>query len=177
MQSMGEFLRHYRMQRQATRKLVAAIPEAYFAWTPSPTAFSCGDLVRHMMQAESFWRRLIVAGARGEGYDPFALTGTSTDRLTAFRASNLQTSKSEKFGATASECLQRWSEIQEKTERELGALPPEAFTASVAHPLATLSGPVWEACLGMIEHEIHHRGQLSAYLKMIGVEQPASLFD
>ena len=27
----------------------------------------------------------------------------------------------------------------------------------------------------MVGHEVHHRGQLSAYLKMLGVEQPAIL--
>jgi uncharacterized damage-inducible protein DinB len=26
-----------------------------------------------------------------------------------------------------------------------------------------------------VGHEVHHRGQLSAYLKVLGVEQPAAL--
>ena len=177
MQTMAQFLEHYRLHRSATRKLVAAISEAHFQWAPSDRSFSCADLVRHMMQAENFWRRLIVAAAKGERYDPFQLNGTSTDRLTAFREGNLQSSRNEKHGSSVQECLDRWAEIQAKTESELQALPPASFNAPVEHPLATLNGPVWEACLGMVEHEIHHRGQLSAYLKVIGVDQPASLFD
>jgi uncharacterized damage-inducible protein DinB len=29
--------------------------------------------------------------------------------------------------------------------------------------------------LVMVEHEGHHRGQLTAYLKMLGVDQPAAV--
>lgn len=176
MQSMAEYLEHFRAQRRATRKLVGAVPEQHFAWAPSPTSFTCGDLVRHMMQAEVFWRRLIVAAGRGERYDPFQLSGSATERLTAARPVNLAGSKSEKFGSSFGECLERWADIQSKTEAELAALPADAFLAPVDHPLATLKGPLWEACLGLLEHEIHHRGQLSAYLKVIGADQPASLF-
>ncbi len=175
MQTMAEYLEHFRAQRRATRKLVASVPEQHFAWAPTTNSFTCGDLVRHMMQAEVFWRRLIVAAGRGEQYDPFQLSGSSTERLTAARPVNLAGSKSEKFGTSFVDCLERWAEIQSKTEAELSALPAEAFHAPVDHPLATLRGPLWEACLGLLEHEIHHRGQLSAYLKVIGVEQPASL--
>ena len=177
MKTTAEYLDHYRAQRRGTRKLVAAIPEDCFDWAPSSSAFTVGDTVRHMMQAELFWRRLIVAAANGERYDPFNVAGDSAARLDAIRTRNLQASKSPKFGATAAECLERWAAIQADTERELAALAPTAFETIVEHPLAVMRGPVWEACLGMLEHEIHHRGQISAYLKVLGVEQPASLFD
>jgi uncharacterized damage-inducible protein DinB len=177
MQTMAEFLEYFRRQRAATRKLVASIPDDHFAWAPNPGAFACGDLVRHMMQAEWFWRKLIVASARREHYDPLGLSGTASERLEAMRDRNLQAARSPKFGATAAECLERWADIQSVTETELSALPPEAFHARTVHPLAVVEGPLWEACLFMVGHEVHHRGQLSAYLKVLGVPQPASLFD
>jgi uncharacterized damage-inducible protein DinB len=40
------------------------------------------------------------------------------------------------------------------------------------HPLLAMRVPVWDMFLVFIEHEIHHRGQLSAYLKALGVDQP-----
>ena len=58
MHTMTAFLEHFRRQRRATRKLVASIPDAHFTWAPTRDAFSCADVVRHMMQAEVFWRRL-----------------------------------------------------------------------------------------------------------------------
>lgn len=177
MQTMNDFLAHFRAQRAATRKLVAAVPGEHFGWAPAPNAFTFGDVVRHMMQSEVFWRRMIVAAARGEAYDPFRVEGTSNERMAAVRHLNLQASKSDKFGTSVVECLDRWAEIQAKTEAEFAAIPASAFHAPVEHPLAAMRGLVWEACLGMLEHEIHHRGQLSAYLKMVEVEQPASLFE
>jgi uncharacterized damage-inducible protein DinB len=176
MQTMEQFLEFFRIQRRATRTLVDAVPTEHFDWAPSPSAFSCAGLVRHLMQSEVFWRRLLAAAARGEPYDPFNLTGNATERLTALREGNLRSSGSEKFGTSVRACLDLWAEIQAKTERELASWPPEAMVARVTHPLAVMEGPLWEALLFFVAHEVHHRGQLSAYLKVLGVEQPASLF-
>ena len=84
MRTIEEFLVYFRRQRSWTRSLVAAAPEACFDWRPAPDAFSCGELVRHLIQSEAFWRRLLLAAAAGQRYDPFGLTGTVlvvTDKL------------------------------------------------------------------------------------------------
>jgi uncharacterized damage-inducible protein DinB len=44
------------------------------------------------------------------------------------------------------------------------------------HPLSGFRGRLWELLLMMLEHESHHRGQLSAYLKVLRIETPAALF-
>jgi uncharacterized damage-inducible protein DinB len=176
MKTMAEFLGHYRRQRRWTRALVAAVPAEHFDWTPGAGAFSCGDLVRHLMQAEIFWCRLLVGAAEGKALDPFGLEGSAEERMQGLRGRNLDSSHAEKYGRTSQECLALWSEIEERTCRDLESLPDNALhDVQAAHPVTLLRAPLWQMLLIMVEHEAHHRGQLSAYLKMIGVEQPAAI--
>jgi uncharacterized damage-inducible protein DinB len=176
MRTIADFLDFYRRQRSWTFTLVSAVPEELFDWRPSESSFSCGELVRHLMLSERFWRKLIVEAAGGRSFDPFGLPGDGRQRMAAFRAPNLQSAGAARnLGATFAECLEKWGEIQARTEEELAGLTPEQLDAVVDHPLLAIRFPVWEALLTMVGHEVHHRGQLSAYLKMIGVEQPASL--
>ena len=117
MRTIEEFLVYFRRQRSWTRSLVAAAPEACFDWRPAPDAFSCGELVRHLIQSEAFWRRLLLAAAAGQRYDPFGLTGTAMQRMTAFRKPNLESSRGDgaKYGASFAACLESWRGVQAKT--------------------------------------------------------------
>jgi uncharacterized damage-inducible protein DinB len=170
-----ELLDYRRRERGWTRQLVAAVPEAAFDWAPAANAFSCGGLVRHMMQSEMFYRRLLVAAARGEHYDPFAMGEDGTVNLVAFRESNLESSRSERaarLGTSFAALLGRWDEIGRETVEALSQIADQDLARPMLHPLGRARGPVWELFLVMIGHEVHHRGQLSAYLKVLGVEQP-----
>ncbi len=175
MRTVSDFLTHFQRQRRWTRNLVAAIPDEHFDWRPNPEAFSCGDLVRHLMQSEIFWARLISKAASGEMLDPWGLPGDAEQRMTAFRQRNLETAGNPAYGTSFATALARWSEIERRTEEVLRQIPDEALQRVEAeHPLTVLRAPLWEFLLMMVEHEAHHRGQLSAYLKVIGVPQPAS---
>lgn len=173
MQTVEEFLTHYRRQRGWTLKLVRAVPEDRFDWAPQADAFSCGALVRHLIQAESFWRKLMMSAVRGEAFDPFGFEGSAEERLIALRPQNLRSAASSKLGSSFGELLAAWAQVQAHTEAELGTLTPSQLReVIVEHPLARLRLPIWEMLLVFVEHEAHHRGQLSAYLKVLGVPQP-----
>jgi uncharacterized damage-inducible protein DinB len=177
MRTIQDFLAFYRRQRGWTRTLIAAVPEEYFGWRPAPTAFSCGELVRHLIQSEGFWVRLILEAAEGRSFDPFGFTGTARERMEVLRPQNLDSAaKGERKGRSFAECLEIWGRFQERTEADLGRITPEQLaTVEVDHPLLAVRMPLWETLVTMVGHEVHHRGQLSAYLKTIGVEQPAAL--
>ena len=101
--------------------------------------------------------------------------GSAQERLEGFRRPNLDSSHQTKLGSSPAQCLASWREIEERAWRELGAIPDEALhQVTVTHPLTRVEAPLWRMLLVMAEHEAHHRGQLSAYLKMMGVEQPAA---
>lgn len=176
MRTVEDFLAHYRRQRRWTLDLVRAVPEEHFGWAPAPDAFTCGGLVRHLIQAESFWRKLLLAAAAGESYDPFEPLGLperGPARMVAFRPRNRASSDDSKLGSTFAQCLAAWEAVQAKTEAALAAITPEQLArAEMHHPLTGMRAPLWEALLVFVEHEAHHRGQLSAYLKALGVPQP-----
>jgi uncharacterized damage-inducible protein DinB len=178
MRTIAEFLEHYRRQRRWSRALVAAIPPEHFDWSPAADAFRCSDIVRHLMQSEQFFLRIIVSAARGETFDPFHLQGSGAERFQAFRGRNLALSKRDQLGATPSACLEQWQKIQAETERELARISADQLTAvRVTHPLANITAPLWEMLWIMMTHESHHRGQLSAYLKVLKLPQPVLFTD
>jgi len=177
--SIEDFLTYFRRQRSWTRSLVEAIPEEHFDWRPSPETFSCGETVRHLILSENFWRKLLMEGAVGRPFDPFGLPGAGIERMRAFRPRNLASSAASaaRYGATFAECLGHWAEIQARTEQDFAGITPEQLRVEIVHPLMNLRLPLWELLLTMVTHEAHHRGQLSAYLKVLGVEQPPMLGD
>ena len=177
MQTIDDFLVQFRRERTWTRTLFAAVPPEREGWAPGAGDFSCIGLLRHLMQAEVFYRRLLLAGARGEVFDPFGLPGNLQQRLDAFRAPNVKLSQSEKRGSTVEACLASWQAIQAETEQELAAITPEQFAGHrTRHPLSGMTARLWELALVMLAHEGHHRGQLSAYLKVLGLRQPPIFF-
>ena len=170
-------LSHFRRHRRWTCELVAACPEEFFEWVPEGAGFSCGGLVRHLMQAEAFWVRLLRAAAAGEVYDPFGLAGPFEERVERFRDPNLDASRNDRFGATFAECLEAWNGMQKKTETVIAALDERDLEETLAtHPLTGLKAPLWEMVIVMMEHEAHHRGQLSAYMKSRGAGHPTTLW-
>ena len=172
-----ELLAHFRRQRRWTRDLVAAVGEEHFDWSPGEGCFSCGQLVRHLIQAEVYWRRLLAAAVEGRAYDPFDIGGTLDERMRRFRAPNLRASADPKLGTTFAECLDSWTSVQGATEELIAGLTPGQLSeVRVRHSLTGLESHLGELLLVMFEHEAHHRGQLSAYMKMLGIEQPTTLW-
>lgn len=173
MKTIGEFLGHFRRQHAWTWAVVERVPQEQFDWAPAAGVFSCGDLIRHMMQAEIFWSRLIEHGACGEAFDPFAMAELPGDRLTAFRQPNLEAAHNPKYGTTPQECLAKWEEISAATEKRMAEIPDAALRGRrMTHPLTGMEAELWEFLIVMLEHEAHHRGQLVAYLKALGVPLP-----
>jgi uncharacterized damage-inducible protein DinB len=171
-------LAHFRRQRGWTRDLVAAVPEERFDWSPGEGAFGAGQLVRHLLQSEIFWRKMLQKALDGEVYDPFSFEeGPGAGRMRSFRSPNLRFSADSRLGSTFADLLTAWTPIQAETEALIGGLTTEQLaTVRLRHPLTGFEASLHEFVLVMLEHEAHHRGQLSAYMKVLALDQPTTLW-
>lgn len=145
------FLSFLKSVRKRTRALTACIPEDRLEWRPTPSQFSAGDLVRHIAAAE---RWMYVENVMGR---PSVYPGHGPE-----------------LAADVSACLEYLDQTHEESRGLLATLTPD----QIQGPCTTVAGaevPVWLLLRVMLEHEIHHRGQLYTVLGTLGVERP-SLF-
>lgn len=146
--STALFLEYYAGIRERTRRVVACIPDERLEWRPAEGRFSPGDVVRHLAAMERYMFAENVAGRPScyPGHGPELARGAAAVRhyFEARHAESLAI-----FGALSDDDLQR------RCTTPAGA---------------TL--PVWKWLRAMVEHEVHHRGQLYLMLGMLGEATP-----
>lgn len=145
---ISSFLDYYEKVRQRTLRVVQLIPRESLEWTYSSDKFTAGDLVRHIGAIE---RYLYAENVQG---NPSRYPGHGRELAEGFEAvwrffDRTHTESMEIFGRLTNEDLQR-----------------KCATPS-GSPITT-----WKWLRALVEHEIHHRGQLYLYLGMLGVETP-----
>ena len=141
-------LRYFENVRGRTERVIACIPPSELEWRPRESAFSFGDLIRHIGATE---RWMFAENAQG---------------------------RPSRYPGHGPELAAGWDEVNAWLRRMhadsmaiYGSLSEEAM----AGPCVTPGGarlPVWKWLRAMIEHEVHHRGQIYLMLGMIGVETP-----
>lgn len=143
-----ELLRALDTARGRTVRLARLIPEGLLDWAPTPDAFTCADVVRHLAATERF---LFVEVAMGR---PSRYPGR--DRSLAYGREGV---------------LAYLDDLHEQSMQLLETLPDDRLDRMVT----TLSGaqiPVWRWLQLAVEHEAHHRGQLYLMLRLRGVATP-----
>src|SRR5262245_18494445 len=144
MSGMSAFFENWdRIHKQST-KVMSVAPSEKFDWKPAESAMSLGELVRHLPQAEVFLTGLIT-GKKVAGED-FSQLNTSEEIVAA-------------FDRTHEECKKAMEGI---TEEDLAG--PVKLGPNTLPKKALLHG--------MLEHEIHHRGQLYTFVRIAGVIPP-----
>lgn len=146
--SVPSFLAYFEGIRERTRRVVWRIPDEGMEWRHAPGRFSFGDLVRHLAALERFMFAENVAGrpSRYPGHGPELADGAEAVRRY--------------YGETRAESLAIFRSLSD---------------ADLARRCTTPAGaslPVWKWLRALVEHEVHHRGQLYLMLGMIGVETP-----
>ena len=145
---IAPFLDYYEKLRQRTLRVVDLIPAESLEWTYRPGKFTAGDLVRHLGAIERYLYAENVQGkpSRYPGHGRELADGLEAVRRFFDRA---HAESMEIFGKLTNEDLQR------------KCATPAGF------PITT-----WKWLRSLVEHEIHHRGQLYLYLGMLGVQAP-----
>ncbi|HEX5872032.1 MAG TPA: DinB family protein [Longimicrobium sp.] len=142
------FLDYFGKIRERTRRVVVLIPPEKLEWAPRERAWSFGDLVRHRGVIERWMFAENVSGR------PSRYPGHGKDLADGYDA-----------------VLAYLDRMHAEAMALLAALTPDALQARGTTP-GGASLPAWKWLRAMVEHEIHHRGQIYLMLGMIGVPTP-----
>ncbi len=147
-QTVEPFLSWFESVRRRTRAVAACIPEDRVEWSPGPHRFSAGDLVRHIAAAE---RWMWAENAQGL---PSRYPGHGPD-----------------LAGGKVEVLVYMDRLHAEAMAIFASLSPEQLNARCM-TVGGIEMRVWKWLRLMVEHEIHHRGQLYDVLAALRVETP-----
>jgi uncharacterized damage-inducible protein DinB len=142
------FLAYLVKVRGRTLAVARAIPEDRLEWRPGEGAFSFGDLLRHLAATE---RYMFAENARQR---PSRYPGHGPELASGYPA--------------VFEYVRR---MHEEALAIFAALSPEDLQRKCVTP-GGAELAVWKWLRLMVEHEIHHRGQIYVYLAMLGIHGP-----
>jgi len=142
------FLHYFENVHKRTARLLPLVPEGKLELSPSPHNFSFGDIYRHLAGVEHYMFVAITVGEENsyKGHEKHLADGL--DALTTY-----------------------YNKLHEESAKLLSNLSNTELSEKCVTPAgASMSRSSW--LRAMIEHEIHHRGQLYLMLAMIGVKTP-----
>jgi uncharacterized damage-inducible protein DinB len=147
-QDLEIFLDYLDKVQQRTMRVVRCIPADKLDWSYRDGKFTLGDLVRHMGAIERYMFGETIQGK------PSRYTGCGSEL------------------ADGLEELIRFKEtMHRETVEIIRGLGEEGLNRKCTTPDGA-SITVWKWLRLMVEHEIHHRGQIYLYLGMLDVPTP-----
>lgn len=142
------FVDYYGKVRARTRRLYELIPDDRLDWSPRPGMFGFADLFRHLAAIERF---MYAENARGE---PSRYSGCGPE-----------------LARGPEEVLRFFDRCHAESLEIFRGLGPGDLENKCRTP-AGASITLWKWLRLLPEHEIHHRGQIYAYLSILEVETP-----
>jgi uncharacterized damage-inducible protein DinB len=142
------FLQYFNNVRERTMRVARCIPPDKLDWTYAPGKFTFGDLLRHIAVAERHMWAETLSGKPSRYTSHGKELADGYENVIAFME-RLHAESLEIFGQLTDEELQR------------KCITPEGAAITK-----------WKWLRLMVEHEIHHRGQIYLYLGILGVPTP-----
>jgi uncharacterized damage-inducible protein DinB len=142
------FLDYYEKVRARTRRLVELVPAEKMDVAPIAGKFTFADLIRHVAAIE---RYLYAENVRGK---PSRYRGCGKELADGRDA-----------------VLRFFDACHEEAVAIFRTLTPERLAGKCITP-AGADITTWKWLRLLVEHEIHHRGQLYSYLAIEGIEAP-----
>jgi len=146
--SVESFLPYWSSIRGRTTRIVQAIPPDKVEWAYAEGKWTLGDLVRHLAALE---RTMFAENFLGR---PSLYAGCGRELADGYDA-----------------VVAFYERMKDETVEILRGLPDSRL-----HERCTTPGgveiTVWKWMRSMVEHEIHHRGQIYLYLGLLGVPTP-----
>jgi uncharacterized damage-inducible protein DinB len=146
--TVAPFLDYFEKIRSRTVRLVSCIPPAQVEWRSKEGKFTLGDLARHIAAVERNVFAESVAGRRNRYAGCGRELAEGYDQIVRFME-RMHSESMSIFSRLSDEDLLRKCASADGT------------------PVTT-----WKLLRAMTEHEIHHRGELYAYLGILGIAVP-----
>lgn len=150
---IDSLLQELEQEAQTTRRLLARVPDDQLGWKPHEKSMSLGELAMHVATVPGGVAAIAVTS-------PFTVpeftrpTPTSASELLPALEQSVADARALLGGMDDAALADTWRLVD--GERELMAVPRGALLRSL-----------------MLNHWYHHRGQLSVYLRQLGVPLPS----
>jgi uncharacterized damage-inducible protein DinB len=142
------FVEYFQSIRSRTRRVVRSIPPERIEWTHAPGRFTLGDLVRHVAATERWMFAENVAGR------PSRYPGHGVELAAGYEA-----------------VMDYLDRMHVESLSIFSSLSDDALQQRCTTP-SGVALPTWKWLRAMVEHEVHHRGQIYLMLGMIDVPTP-----
>ena len=140
----GFLLPQIEQEIQTTARVIAAVPDDKKDYSPASKCMSAGTLAEHLLGADMWFLESVLNGAFGAHAEPKKLSSAEL----------------------AAEYARRGAELIGKIKQMSG----EQLAKDVKFHTMTLPNVTYLEI--MQKHSVHHRGQLSAYLRPMGANVP-----
>ena len=147
-QNPDTFLEYLDKVHQRTMRIVHCIPPDQLDWSYASGKFTLGDLVRHIAAIERYMYAETLAG------HPSRYAGCGRELADGYDA-----------------VLDFFDRLDAESRAMIGALSDAQLAGKCQTPAGT---PIttWKWLRAMVEHEVHHRGQIYLMLNMLEVPTP-----
>jgi len=149
--SVHAFTAYYERTRQVTNNFVAVIPPDKLNWAYMPGKFSLGDLVRHIAAIERHVFAEVVLGNKPTYTGCGEALASGYENTVAY-FNEMHSQSMHIFNSLSDADMQRNIKSLDGKEVEIGNF-----------------------LRALVLHEIHHRGAMSVYLNLLGVQTPTIL--
>jgi uncharacterized damage-inducible protein DinB len=141
-------------ETQTTRRVLERVPDNQLAWRPHAKARTLGQLALHVAMVPGGVAELVASPSPAQAPQFADPSPTSAAELVPALDQSIAKAKKALGGLDDVTLMATWRMMQ--GERELFAVPRVALLRSV-----------------MLNHWYHHRGQLTVYLRELGVPIPS----
>jgi uncharacterized damage-inducible protein DinB len=146
--TIGPFLEYFERVRGRTQRVAACIPPERIDWSYREGKFTFGDLLRHLATIERYMY------AENAQLRPSIYPGHGRELADGY-----------------DEVMELMDRLHRESTKIFRRLTDEDLKRRCVTPGGS-SLPVWKWLRAMVEHEVHHRGQIYLYLGLLGVPAP-----
>ena len=145
--TIGPFLDYYDRVRDRTLRLINCVPQDKMDFTYMPGKYTIADMIRHFAAIERYMF------AENVQMKPSRYIGCGPEITSGYKSA-----------------IDYMNEMHRQSLAILNSLSNEDLRRKCPNPGGEIL--TWKWLRAMIEHEVHHRGELYIYLNLLGIKTP-----